>query len=144
VFQLKESKVSTQRPVKSFHNNRNQEVWVPHEFELEGDVAIMHREEDCLIIEPMRMRGLLATLAKLPTLEDDIPDVDLCLLPLDSHEEQCKLRIILRIFINESLQAILNRTEESLLYELFQGVQIDSLTGSRQSGKTTLARKVMW
>lgn len=62
----------------------------------------MHREEDYLIIEPMRMRGMQATLAKLPTLRDDIPDVDLGLLPLDSHEEQCKLRIILRIFINES------------------------------------------
>ena len=62
----------------------------------------MHGEEDCLIIEPMRMRGLLAQLAKFPTLEDDIPDVDLGLLPLDFHEEQCKLRIILRIFINKS------------------------------------------
>ena len=60
----------------------------------------MHGEEDRLIIEPMRMRGLLATLAKLPTLEDDISDVDLGILPLDSHKEQCKLRIILRIFIN--------------------------------------------
>ena len=90
------------------------------------------------------MRGLLATLAKLPTLEDDIPDVDLWLLPLDSHAEQCKLRIILRIFINESLQAILSRTAESLLYELLQGFPIVTLTGPRQSGKTTLARKVMW
>ena len=94
--------MSTQRLVILFHNGRNQEVWIPRVFELEGDVAIMHREEDRLIIEPMRMRGLLATLVKLLTLEDDIPDVDLRLLPLDSHEEQCKLRIILRIFINES------------------------------------------
>ena len=116
--------MSTQCLVKSFHNGCNQEVWIPREYELEGDVAIMHGEEDHLIIEPMRMRGLLATLAKLPTLEDDIPDVDLGILPLDSHEEQCKLRIILRIFINESLQAILNRPEESLLYELFQGFPI--------------------
>ena len=44
----------------------------------------MHGEEDRLIIEPMRMRGLLAKLAKFPTLEDDIPDVDLGLLPLVS------------------------------------------------------------
>ena len=76
--------------------------WIPHEFELEGEVPIMHGEEDRLIIEPMRMRGFLAQLAKFPTLEDDIPDVDLGLLPLDFHEEQCKLRIILRIFINKS------------------------------------------
>ena len=44
----------------------------------------MHREEDRLIIEPIGKRGLLATLAKLPTLEDDFPDVDQGLIPLDS------------------------------------------------------------
>ena len=121
--------MSTQRLVISFHNGCNQEVWIPREYEFEGDVAIMHGEEDRLIIEPMRMRGLLATLAKMPTLEDDIPDVDLGLLLLDSHEEQCKLRIILRIFINESLQAILSRTEESLLYELFQSFPIVTRPG---------------
>ena len=49
-----------------------------------GTVALMHCEEDRLIIEPIRKRGLLATLAKLPTLEDDFPDVDQGLIPLDS------------------------------------------------------------
>ena len=44
----------------------------------------MHREEDRLIIEPMPTPGLLATLAGLPTLEDDFPDVDQGLIPLDS------------------------------------------------------------
>ena len=44
----------------------------------------MHREEDRLIIEPIRKPGLLATLAGLPTLEDEFPDVDQGLIPLDS------------------------------------------------------------
>lgn len=41
-------------------------------------------------------------------------------------------------------QAILSRTAEPLLYELLQGFPIVTLTGPRQSGKTTLFRKVMW
>ena len=76
--------MSVERQVKLFCNGRNQAVRIPREFELEGNVAIMHCEEDRLIIEPLRRRGLLATLAKLPTLEDDFPDVDRGLLPLDS------------------------------------------------------------
>ena len=76
--------MSVERQVKLFRNGRNQAVRIPREFELEGNVAIMHREEDRLIIEPLRRRGLLATLAKLPTLEDDFPDVDRGLLPLHS------------------------------------------------------------
>ena len=51
-----------------------------------NNATLMHREEDCLIIEPLRRRGLLETLAKLPTLEEEFPDVDRGLLPLDSLE----------------------------------------------------------
>ena len=78
--------MSVERQVKLFRNGRNQAVRIPREFELEGTVALMHREEDCLIIEPLRRRGLLETLAKLPTLEEEFPDVDRGLLPLDSPE----------------------------------------------------------
>ena len=76
--------MSAERQVKLFRNGRNQAVRIPREFELEGKVAIMHREKDRLIIEPIRKPGLLATLAKLPKLEDDFPDVDQGLVPLDS------------------------------------------------------------
>lgn len=78
--------MSVERQVKLFRNGRNQAVRIPREFELEGTVVLMHREEDRLIIEPLRRRGLLATLAKLPTLEEEFPDVDRGLLPLDSPE----------------------------------------------------------
>ena len=78
--------MSVERQVKLFRNGRNQAVRIPREFELEGTVALMHREENRLIIEPLRRRGLLATLAKLPTLEEEFPDVDQGLLPLDSPE----------------------------------------------------------
>ena len=78
--------MSVERQVKIFRNCRNQAVRIPREFELEETVALMHREEDRLIIEPLRRRGLLATLAKLPMLEEEFPDVDRGLLPLDSPE----------------------------------------------------------
>ena len=54
--------MSVERQVKLFRNGRNQAVRIPREFELEGTVALMYREEDRVIIEPLRRRGLLATL----------------------------------------------------------------------------------
>ena len=35
--------MSAERQVKLFRNGRNQAVRIPREFELEGNVAIMHR-----------------------------------------------------------------------------------------------------
>jgi len=46
-----------QRHAKLFRNGRNQAVCIPFEFELPGDEAIMHREGDRLMIEPMRKLG---------------------------------------------------------------------------------------
>jgi len=37
----------------------NQAVRIPVEFELPGDEAIMHRDGDRLVIEPVRKRGLV-------------------------------------------------------------------------------------
>ena len=71
------------RVVRLFRNGRNQAVRIPREFELEGEEALLVREEDRLVLIPVRGKGLLATLAGLPPLEDDFPDVDAGLLPLD-------------------------------------------------------------
>ena len=46
----------------------------------------MRREDDRLIIEPVRRKGLLATLASLSSLDEDFPDTDRDLLPLDDIE----------------------------------------------------------
>lgn len=46
------------RRVRLFRNGRNQAVWIPVEFELPGDEAIMHHDGDRLIIEPVHKRGL--------------------------------------------------------------------------------------
>jgi antitoxin VapB len=76
----------TERQVRLFRNGRNQAVRIPREFEFEGDEAIMRKEGDCLIIEPIRKGRLLALLATLEPLDEEFPDVDEDLAPLDEVE----------------------------------------------------------
>jgi antitoxin VapB len=64
------------RHVKLFRNGRNQAVRIPVEFELPGDEAIMHRDGDRLIIEPVRKSGLLALLATMSPLDEEFPQID--------------------------------------------------------------------
>ncbi len=68
--------METTRHVRLFRNGRNQAVRIPREFELDTDEAIIYREDDRLVIEPVRRKGLLATLATLHDLEEEFPDVD--------------------------------------------------------------------
>jgi len=65
-----------QRHVRLFRNGRNQAVRIPVEFELPGDEAIMHRDGDRLVIEPVRKRGLIALLATMKPLDEDFPEID--------------------------------------------------------------------
>ncbi|MGB9369717.1 MAG: antitoxin [Xanthobacteraceae bacterium] len=64
------------RHVKLFRNGRNQAVRIPVEFELPGDEAIMHRDGDRLVIEPVRKRGLIALLKTMKPLNEDFPEID--------------------------------------------------------------------
>jgi antitoxin VapB len=64
------------RHVKLFRNGRNQAVRIPVEFELPGDEAIMHRDGDRLIIEPVRKSGLLALLATMSPLDEEFPQIN--------------------------------------------------------------------
>jgi antitoxin VapB len=68
--------MSDQRRVRLFRNGRNQAVRIPVEFELPGDEAIMHRDGDRLVIEPMRKRGLIALLKTMRPLQEDFPAID--------------------------------------------------------------------
>jgi len=65
-----------QRHVKLFRNGRNQAVRIPVEFELPGDEAIMHRDGDRLVIEPVRKRGLIALLKTMKPVEEEFPEID--------------------------------------------------------------------
>jgi antitoxin VapB len=71
-----EALMSEKRNVRLFRNGRNQAVRIPVEFELPGDEAIMHRDGDRLVIEPVRKRGLVALLKTMKPLEEDFPEID--------------------------------------------------------------------
>jgi len=68
--------MSEQRHVRLFRNGRNQAVRIPVEFELPGSEAIMHRDGDRLVIEPVRKRGLVALLETMKPLQEDFPEID--------------------------------------------------------------------
>jgi len=65
-----------QRHVRLFRNGRNQAVRIPVEFELPGDEAIMRRDGDRLVIEPVRKRGLIDLLKTMKPLEEGFPEID--------------------------------------------------------------------
>jgi antitoxin VapB len=65
-----------QRHVRLFRNGRNQAVRIPVEFELPGNEAIMHRDGDRLVIEPVRKRGLIALLKTMEPIEENFPEID--------------------------------------------------------------------
>jgi antitoxin VapB len=78
------------RPVRLFRNGANQAVRIPKEFELSGNDALIHREGNKLIIEPVTPKlvkgsvtALLVVLATMEPIDEDFPDVDEGLLPLD-------------------------------------------------------------
>ena len=78
--------MQSERHVRLFRNGRNQALRIPREFELEGDEAIIRKEGDRLIVEPVRKGKLLTLLATLDPLEEVFPDVDETLPPLDDVE----------------------------------------------------------
>ena len=61
-----------------------QTIRIPHEFELDSDKALIRKEGNRLIIEPVNASSLLAILMALEPIEDAFPDVDADLLPLDN------------------------------------------------------------
>jgi antitoxin VapB len=64
------------RHVRLFRNGRNQAVRIPVEFELPGDEAIMHRDGDRLVIQPVRKRGLIALLKTMKPLKGEFPEIE--------------------------------------------------------------------
>jgi len=66
----------TERHVRLFRNGKNQAIRIPREFEFDADEALIHKEDDRLVIEPVRKKRLLDTLKGLPDLDETFPDVD--------------------------------------------------------------------
>ena len=67
-----------------FRNGRNQAVRIPKEFELDGDRVRISKEGPRLILEPVvASKRLTAVLAELVPVDEEFPDVDAALPPLD-------------------------------------------------------------
>ena len=64
-----------ERHVKLFKNGRNQAVRIPREFELPGNEAVMRKEGERLIIEPVEPKSLLAVLVTLQPLDEEFPPI---------------------------------------------------------------------
>jgi antitoxin VapB len=78
--------MQSERHVRLFRNGRNQALRIPREFELDATEAILRKEGDRLIVEPVRKGRLLALLATLEPLEETLPNVDEGLRPPDDVE----------------------------------------------------------
>lgn len=59
------------RRVKLFRNGCNQAVRIPREFELPGHDALLYKQGDRLVIEPLRPKSLFALLDTLPDIKED-------------------------------------------------------------------------
>lgn len=65
----------TARRVRIFKNGRNQAIRIPRELELSGSEAVIQREGNRLIIEPVESTSLLDLLATWEPLDVELPDV---------------------------------------------------------------------
>ncbi len=68
--------MSEARRVRLFRNGRHQAVRIPVEFEMPGNEAIMRRDGDRLVIEPVRKRRLIALLKTMKPIKEDFPAID--------------------------------------------------------------------
>jgi antitoxin VapB len=65
--------METVRHVRLFRNGRSQAVRIPKDFELEGSEAIIRKEGDRLIIEPIDGKNrLIELLKKLSPIEEEL------------------------------------------------------------------------
>ena len=88
-----DANIDSARQVRLFRNGANQAVRIPREFELDGHDAIMRKVGNTLVIEPFKpnfpkgsreaVSLMLAELRKLGPIDEEFPDVDEGLLPLD-------------------------------------------------------------
>lgn len=64
------------RHVRLFKNGRNQAVRIPRELELPGQEAILYRDGDRLVLEPVAAPSLLSLLGSWTPIDTDWPAID--------------------------------------------------------------------
>ncbi len=69
--------------VQIIQDGDQQSFIIPPEISLSATEFFLKEEDGKLILEPVKKLGLLETLVALDDLDEDFPDVDRGLLPLD-------------------------------------------------------------
>ena len=62
--------------VKLWRSGENQAVQIPRELELKADIAIIRREGERLVIEPVPTRSLLALLSTLEPIDEEFAPIE--------------------------------------------------------------------
>jgi antitoxin VapB len=68
--------MQAERIVRLFRNGSNQAVRIPRDLELPGNQAILRKEGNRLIVEPMPRPSLLELLSTWEPLEEEFPEID--------------------------------------------------------------------
>lgn len=66
----------TERHVRLFKNGRSQALRIPRDLELPGNEAILRKEGQRLIVEPVARPSLLTVLASLKPLDEAFPAIE--------------------------------------------------------------------
>ena len=72
--------------VKLIQQDNIQTLPIPQELTLSTSEVVIRLEEGKLIVEPYKKKTLLETFANLDDIDEEFPDVDEGLLPLDDIE----------------------------------------------------------
>ena len=67
--------MSEERHVRLFRTGRNQALRIPRDLELPGRAATLRKEGSRLIVEPAAGPSLLAVLATLKPLDEELPSI---------------------------------------------------------------------
>ena len=69
--------MQTERHVRLFRNGRNQAVRIPRDFELDGSEAIIRKDGNRLILEPVSAKNRLVELLKtLEPIQEEFPEME--------------------------------------------------------------------
>ncbi|MBD2390375.1 AbrB/MazE/SpoVT family DNA-binding domain-containing protein [Aphanizomenon flos-aquae NRERC-008] len=78
--------MSTEYHIKLIQTGNTQTLTIPPELTLSTTEVIIREDNGKLIIEPYKKKSLLETFSTLDDIEEDFPDIDEGLLPLDDIE----------------------------------------------------------
>ena len=78
--------MSTEYHIKLIQTANTQTLTIPPELTLSTTEVIIREDNGKLIIEPYKKKSLLETFSTLDDIEEDFPDIDEGLLPLDDIE----------------------------------------------------------